>query len=114
MKASCLLSPTILLFCGCATLNDSLKLGAGVGALTGAAATFSAETAAHGQAKMENVALSAGIGAGIGILTSYLVHRSVESERSEDSSAQFEMHFGDLPPSPFIMPKTKAKKGGAK
>ena len=102
---------TMLLLTSCATLTDSLKLGAGLGAAAGAAATYAAQSSSGQSPPFQNVAVGAGIGLGLGLLTSYVVHRSVESVRQSYQSDQTEMHFGDLPPSPFIMPKITNKKG---
>jgi len=103
----------VMLFAsGCSTLGDSLKLGAGAGVLTGAAATYAAQSSNGNQPSLENVAAGAGIGLGVGLIISHFVHKSVEEERKTYQSEQIEMHFGDLPPSPFIMSKPTSKKGG--
>jgi hypothetical protein len=111
-------SLALVLFCtipislqGCATLNDSMELGGGIGATTGALAVISGHAGTGHSASFTDVAVATSIGAGLGILASYLVHRSVETERESMQSDQTEMHFGDLPPSPFIIPHTKFKKG---
>lgn len=89
----------------CASMKDSLQLGAGVGAFSGAAATYSAHQSMGRSAKLEDVAVGTGVGLGIGLLTSYLVHKSLADEpRPYSESETPQMHFGDLPPSPFIMP----------
>lgn len=102
----------MLSLAACTTLNDSIQLGAGMGALAGAAATYSAESANGKTPPFENVALGAGIGLGVGAITSYFIHKKVEDQRQAWMSDQTEMHFGDLPPSPFIVPKMNSKKGG--
>jgi hypothetical protein len=83
-----------------------------MGALSGAAATYAAHASTGAEPSFENVALGAGIGLGVGLLTSYITHRQVEDDRQSYLSQQTEMHFGDLPPSPFITPKMTPKKGG--
>ncbi len=93
----------------CSTINDSLQLGATAGFATGAAATYSAYSAAGANPQLKDVAMGAGIGMGIGLIASYLIHRSVEEERQLNQSDQTEMYFGDLPPSPFIVPKPLRK-----
>lgn len=95
----------------CSTLNESLQLGAGTGLLAGAAATYSAHLSIGHNPSLDNVALGAGIGLGIGLLTSYIVHGKVEDYRQSLSPVP-EIYFGDLPPSPFILPKSATKKGG--
>ena len=104
---------TLLLFTtSCATMSDSLKLGAGMGAGLGAAATYAAYSTTGREASLGDVALGAGIGLGVGLLTSYVVHRQVDNERQSNQAEVTEMHFGDLPPSPFVIPKALNKKGG--
>ena len=96
---------TLMSLTSCASLNDSLQLGAGMGAVAGAAASYTAYKNSGREPKLEDVAIGAGVGMGLGLITSYLVHKSLSEEPrpySENESPQ--MHFGDLPPSPFIMP----------
>jgi hypothetical protein len=50
-------------------------------------------------------------GLGLGLITSYFVHKEVATDR-ETSTRQTEIYFGDLPPSPFIIPSLNQKKGG--
>lgn len=105
------LLPTIALTLNaCSTMNESLQLGAGMGALSGAAATYAAESSTGNRPSTDNIATGAAIGIGLGLITSYFAHRSVEDQRKSQLSDQTEMYFGDLPPSPFIVPKMK--KGG--
>jgi len=108
-----LLSTLPFLF-SCASMNESLTLGASLGALTGGTATYIAYSTTNRSPSFENVALGTGIGLGVGLLTSYLTHRSVEEKRGDFQAKQTEMHFGDLPPSPFIVPKSSIRKGGAR
>lgn len=89
----------------CSSLNESLQFGAGMGAMSGATATYSAHKAIGKDPKLEDVAIGAGIGLGLGLITSYLVHKSLGDEpRPYSESESPQMHFGDLPPNPFIMP----------
>lgn len=106
------LSPLIFMAASCSTMNESLQLGSGVGALTGATAVYSAGLSTASKPSTSSIATSAAIGAGLGLIASYFVHRSVENERKLQHADQTEMYFGDLPPSPFIVPKMKIKKGG--
>jgi hypothetical protein len=99
---------------GCTTMNESLKLGATMGALSGAGATYAAQSGSGRGSSGENVALGAGIGMAVGLVTSYIVHKQVDEDRQDILLQQTEIHFGDLPPSPFIMPKFNSKKGGAR
>jgi len=96
---------------GCATMNDSLTLGGGLGAATGAAATYVGYSAGGKAPAFETVLIGAGIGTAVGLVTSYFTHKKVEEDRSANKSDQFEMYFGDLPPSPFIVPQSAIKKG---
>ncbi len=100
-----------LSFAACSTLNESLELGAGLGAVSGAAATYVSYSTTGRSPPGGGITLGAGVGLGIGLLTSYLVHRQVGADRADCEADQVEMHFGDLPPSPFVIPKA-LKKGG--
>jgi len=73
------------------------------GALTGAAATYAGNSASGRNPFIEEVGLGASIGLGIGLITSYFVHQQVAEDRDE-MSRQTEIYFGDLPPSPFMIP----------
>lgn len=101
----------ILFLTSCSTMNESLQLGGVLGAVSGVAATYAGFSAAESKVPGATISLSAGIGLGVGLLTSYLVHRRVEADRADYDTDQTEMHFGDLPPSPFIVPKM-LRKGG--
>lgn len=105
--------PFMAMLTSCSTMNQSFQLGAGIGAASGIAAIYAGSAASGHNPNVSSVAISAGLGAGLGLLTSYLVHKSVEEDRASFQSDQTEMQFGDLPPSPFIVPKTKPTKKGA-
>ena len=96
--------------CSCTTLNDSLKLGAATGALVGAAATYGAQRGAHQTGTLEDAAVGASVGLGLGLIVSYFVHQSVVEGRASNLR-ETEMYFGDLPPSPFVIPNNNPKKG---
>ncbi len=102
---------TTLLMPGCSTMSQSLELGASMGFTMGALSSYSAHSAAGSKANLKQVATGAGIGLGLGLLAAYLTHNSVREERERTSEDQMELHFGDLPPSPFLIPKAN-KKGG--
>lgn len=108
MKRLILLSLIATQAVSCSTLDQSFRLGAASGAVAGAAATYGAERASGGQPSFENVAVGASVGLALGLITSYFVHKSVSEDREEDSR-KTEIYFGDLPPSPFVIP---GKKGG--
>lgn len=112
MKLKALTGLTLAITTGCSTMSESLQLGAGIGAMTGGMATYAGHRGAGHSPSVEDVALGAGIGLGVGLLTSYLTHKTVTEDRSEFDRSQTDMHFGDLPPSPFILPQSKKK--GAK
>ncbi len=101
-------STLLLSTTSCTTLNESLQLGASTGILAGAAATYSAHSSTGRNPTLENVGMGAAIGLGLGLLTSYLIHGKVEENRQSQSTLP-EIYFGDLPPSPFILPKTPKK-----
>ncbi len=111
MRSILFLSTVTVLNTSCTTLDQSFRLGAATGALAGAAATYSADRATGSTPTLENVGLGAGIGLGLGLLTSYFVHKAVVEDRHE-TSRQTEIYFGDLPPSPFVIPNLNSKKGG--
>lgn len=92
---------------GCATMTDSLKLGGTIGALTGASATAAGYSAAGKSPSLGNLAFGAGIGLSVGIFAAYLTHSFTEKDRQTLMGEQTQMHFGDLPPSPFLIPRNK-------
>lgn len=111
MRSFRFLFPLILLSnSACTTLNQSLELGAATGVLTGAGATYLAQTTSRSQASAVNVGYGAAVGLGVGLLTSYLIHQSVVQDRA-DNAHETEIRFGDLPPSPFVFPIPKPKGG---
>lgn len=101
----------IFIFSSCTTLDKSFQLGGVLGATTGAVATYTGSSAGGGSANSQEVGIGAGIGFAVGLLTSYFIHESVVSDRDE-AAADTELYFGDLPPSPFVIPQKKLKKGG--
>ncbi len=97
----------------CASLNESMTLGAGIGTAAGGIATYMAQRTAPGASvSADNILLGAGIGMAAGLVTSYFTHKEVEASRATCDADRIDMEFGDLPPSPFIFPKTLPKKGG--
>jgi hypothetical protein len=111
MRCILYLSPLVPLMVSCTTLDQSFKLGATTGALAGAAASYGAVSSVGRTPTLEEVGIGAGIGLGLGLITSYFVHKEVSADR-QDNSRQTEIYFGDLPPSPFIIPALNQKKGG--
>lgn len=111
MKRILLLGPVAFLSVSCTTLDQSFRLGAVTGAMTGAAATYASASTTGTPPTFEEVSLAASIGLGLGLLASYFIHQQVVEDR-EDSTKQTEIYFGDLPPSPFVFPQPKLKRGG--
>lgn len=111
MKRIFPIGPIVALAASCTTLDQSFRLGAATGALTGAAATYAAHSPNGRNPSLEEVGLGATIGLGLGLITSYFVHQRVVEDR-EEMTKQTEIYFGDLPPSPFMIPQPKFKKGG--
>jgi len=111
MKQFIITLATCSLLCSCTTLNDSLKLGAATGAFTGAAATYAAQRGAGQPGTLEDAAVGASIGLGLGLVISYFMHEEVTESRTA-FARETDMYFGDLPPSPFLVPKANSKKGG--
>lgn len=107
--------PIVLaLLSSCATMSESMQLGATMGSATGMAAAFAGRAGTGNPTSFNDVAIGAAIGTSLGVLTSYLIHNSVEDRRQTLRSDQTEMHFGDLPPSPFILPRSNLNKKGAR
>lgn len=100
-----------LLASGCSTMDQSLKLGGSLGAASGAAALYAGYAATGAENRGRAAMLGATVGLGFGLLTSYLIHRQVDAEREDFSADQLDMHFGDLPPSPFLIPRSMQKGG---
>ncbi len=111
MKRIFLIGHILALTASCTTLDQSFRLGAATGALTGAAATYAAHSPNGRNPSIEEVGLGTTIGMGVGLITSYFVHQQVVEDRDE-MTKQAEIYFGDLPPSPFMIPQPKIKKGG--
>lgn len=99
------------LLTSCATMDESLKLGGSLGALSGAAATYAAYSSTGKNPSFDTVTTGAGAGLLLGLIASYYTHKKVEENRLGFEENQFEMHFGDLPPSPFVVPSINSKKG---
>lgn len=114
LKQSVFLIP-VLAVSSCASLKDSMILGGAVGAASVAVPMAISQSTYNHKVDAGQVATSAAVGLGIGLLTSYIIHKTVEREvRPYSTSETPEMHFGDLPPSPFVMPPVqieKTKKG---
>jgi hypothetical protein len=97
---------------GCSTMDQSLALGGGIGTVAGATATFGGYFAGESRTpSVGTIAIGAGIGMAVGLVTAYFTHKSVTDDRNSCEADHIEMHFGDLPPSPFIVPKPETKKG---
>lgn len=111
MRRFIYLVPLFTLTVSCTTLDQSFRLGAATGAMTGAAATYAAGNTSGKPPTIEEVGVGASIGLGLGLIASYFIHQQVVEDR-EEASKQTEIYFGDLPPSPFIIPQPKLKKGG--
>ena len=110
MKSLFALSPVLVLSLSCSTLDQSFRLGAVTGMIAGAAATHAAHTAAGRTPNPEDVGIAAGIGLGVGLFTAYFLHQAVVEER-ETTARRTEIYFGDLPPSPFVIPPVPLKGG---
>jgi hypothetical protein len=90
MRKTHLIFLSAFMFCtACTTLDQSFKLGATTGAFAGAAESYGAVSSVGRTPTLEEVATD-----------------------RETSTRQTEIYFGDLPPSPFIIPSLNQKKGG--
>ena len=112
VRTICMATVIAMLTSGCASLGESFQLGGGIGAAAGTLANYSGQRMGGKTPTLGDIGLGAGIGLGVGLLTAYVVHKSVEDKRLLFQSDETEMHFGDLPPSPFIMPQQISKKRG--
>lgn len=104
-----ILISTVLLLNSCATLNDSILLGAGIG---GGAAAFvtSSTNDSRGQSFTKEEQLSnVGLGLAIGAIAAYFIHDNTTEYRKDYYNNNPEIYFGDLPPSPFIMTPSEKK-----
>jgi hypothetical protein len=87
---------------GCATRTRSLILGGAGGVAIGGYTGSAVYSGPEKQIQTRNTLLGAGIGLGVGLLTSYLLHDHVEERMSSQRYEQDErLRFGDLPPNPF-------------
>lgn len=102
------------LLSSCATMSESMQLGASMGGVTGITAALGGRAGTGNSASFNDLAIGAAIGTGLGVLTSYLVHNSVEERRQSINADKMEMHFGDLPPSPFVLPNSGVNKKGVR
>jgi len=92
----------LVLLSGCATRTRSLILGGAGGVAIGAYTGSAVYSGPQRQIQTRNTLLGAGIGLGIGLLSSYLLHDSVEERLASQQYEQDErLRFGDLPPNPF-------------
>jgi hypothetical protein len=107
-----ILSTCLLSLTACTTLSESMRLGAGVGALTGIATVTTASNLAEKNVSEDQKLHAASVGIALGLLTSFLLHKNIEEKRESFFQSGPEIHFGDLPPSPFIMTPNRKKKGG--
>lgn len=108
-----LYASTCLILCAsCSTTSESLQLGGVTGALVGAAAVAAGHAGASEKIKGKSIVIGAEIGSLLGLVMGFAIHRAVENHRRLEAEEQTEMHFGDLPPSPFVVPKAKINFGG--
>lgn len=89
-----------------------MQLGGATGALVGAAAAAAGSSGAGQGVQGKTMVIGAEIGSLLGLTMSYFLHRSAESSRRLDESDKTEMFFGDLPPSPFVVPKAGSPRKG--
>ncbi len=103
MRAVIWLFPFLMMFVtGCATRTRSLTLGGAGGVAIGAYTGSAVYSGPDKKVQMRNTLMGAGIGLGVGLLTSYLLHDHVEERLEVQRYEQDErLRFGDLPPNPF-------------
>ncbi len=92
----------LMLISGCATRTRSLILGGAGGVAIGGYTGSAIYSGPNKQIQTRNTVLGVGIGLGVGLLTSYLLHDHVEERMSASRYEDDErLRFGDLPPNPF-------------
>jgi hypothetical protein len=89
----------------CTTLDKSFQLGGLTGSAVGASAAYLGSASQGSNPDLQEVAIASSVGFGIGLIASYFIHQSVIQER-EALRQDTELYFGDLPPSPFLMPSS--------
>ncbi len=104
---------SIGLCASCASMRDSLVLGAVSGGAVGAYTGSLAYGGPNSRLAHRNIGIGAATGIGIGLLSAYLLQSSTEAriEASEHSRAE-RVYYGDLPPNPFDVKMTAPAKGG--
>lgn len=86
----------------CSSLPRSLALGGAGGLALGAYTGSAVYSGPHNEIRTRNLIMGAGIGLGVGLLTSYLLHDHVQGRVNDVTQANDErLRFGDLPPNPF-------------
>ena len=90
----------------CSTLNKSVLLGGAIGAVAGAAATSAGEHSAGINPKSNDITSAALVGLGLGVITASIIHNA-NSQDEQNAQSGPQMYFGDLPPSPFVFPRSQ-------
>lgn len=97
LRLSCVAMAT-----GCASMRDSLVLGAVSGGAVGAYTGSLAYAGPNSRLAHRNIGIGAATGIGIGLLSAYLLHRGVENQvEAVERSYSERVYYGDLPPNPF-------------
>lgn len=114
MKAVIFLFPFMMLMTsGCATHSRSLTLGGASGVAIGVGTGATAYPGYRGKGQTRNALIGAGIGLGVGLISSYLLHGHVEKRLEAQRYQQDErLRFGDLPPNPFSPTNYRFKNSG--
>ena len=90
------------LLTNCATKPRSLILGGAGGVAVGGYTGSAVYSGPKNQIKTRNTLMGLGIGLGVGLLTSYLLHDDANTRMQSLRLQNDErLHFGDLPPNPF-------------
>lgn len=93
---------SLTLATGCASMRDSLVLGAVSGGAVGAYTGSLAYAGPNSRLAHRNIGIGAATGIGIGLLSAYLLHRGVEHQvDAVEKSYSERVYYGDLPPNPF-------------
>ncbi len=96
----------LLSITACSTFNRSVLLGGALGATAVASAVSAGEHSAGITPKSNDITSAALVGLGLGVITASII-QNANSQDDESKQSGPKMYFGDLPPSPFVFPRSQ-------
>jgi hypothetical protein len=108
----CILIGAAALLPSCTSMSRAMELGGAMGAASSAIAVSWERASGGDRSPKGDILVASSIGLGVGLMAAYLIQKSSE-EHIASSAPEVDMHFGDLPPSPFLFPTT-SKKGASR